>query len=210
MASNRSKPAPGRPPAGDEPEPSSTLIGRAVRRARTAAGLTVTELARRAEVSQPFLSQIEAGKHSPSTATLYRLAAALDVPTAALLPSQDGDVEPATFVPAGGGTEVPFAANQGGDLTAHHLGRGGNTVFVPMLFELPPGYADPEPYQHAGEGFLYVLAGQLVMRIGEREQRLGRGDSLHYDASAPHTWRVRGSRPVRLLLVENTLPSAGR
>jgi ribosome-binding protein aMBF1 (putative translation factor) len=45
-------------------------IGSSVRQARLRTGLSTRELAQRASLSQPFLSNIENGRSSPSVATL--------------------------------------------------------------------------------------------------------------------------------------------
>ncbi len=56
-----------------------------VRAWREYRGLTVQALADAAQLSKPFVSQIEGRKRSGTAATLKKLAAALDVPVAALL-----------------------------------------------------------------------------------------------------------------------------
>jgi transcriptional regulator with XRE-family HTH domain len=58
-----------------------------VRRLREEKGWTQAELARRARVSQPYLSQIEAGARgkSPGIRIVQHLAKALGVPVTALL-----------------------------------------------------------------------------------------------------------------------------
>jgi len=57
-----------------------------LRRLRKTKGLSQEELARKARVSQPYLSQREAGTYkNPSFEILQRLAKALGVPVTALL-----------------------------------------------------------------------------------------------------------------------------
>ena len=51
--------------------------GAAVRQLREAAGLSLTELARRAGITKGYLSLIEHGKRNPRPAVVTRLAAAL-------------------------------------------------------------------------------------------------------------------------------------
>jgi transcriptional regulator with XRE-family HTH domain len=53
------------------------LIGRAVRERRLALGLSQTELARRAGMTQPALSRLEAGGVVPTIPLLERMSAAL-------------------------------------------------------------------------------------------------------------------------------------
>jgi ribosome-binding protein aMBF1 (putative translation factor) len=54
------------------------LIGRAVRERRLALGLSQTELARRADMTQPALSRLEAGGVVPTIPLLERISMALD------------------------------------------------------------------------------------------------------------------------------------
>lgn len=64
--------------------PLLDALGRTVRAWREARGLTQRELARRADVSPRFLTQLEAGTGNISVARLAELAAALEVPLSAL------------------------------------------------------------------------------------------------------------------------------
>jgi ribosome-binding protein aMBF1 (putative translation factor) len=54
------------------------LIGRAVRDRRLALGLSQTEVARRAGMTQPALSRLEAGGVIPTIPLLERITSALD------------------------------------------------------------------------------------------------------------------------------------
>lgn len=55
------------------------LVGRNVRRAREAAGLTQEELAAKSGFTQQYLSGLETGKRNPTIVSLYELAQALGV-----------------------------------------------------------------------------------------------------------------------------------
>src|ERR1700709_1173392 len=79
-------------------------VGGAVEGARLTAGLTMTELARGAGVTQPFISQVESGKITPSISTLYRLPRGLGIAPSALLPAPAFDG--VTVVRAGGGHTI--------------------------------------------------------------------------------------------------------
>lgn len=60
--------------------------GQRIRKYRAAAGLTQEALAHAAKVSLPTVNRLEADRHSARVDTLGRIAAALDVPLAALVP----------------------------------------------------------------------------------------------------------------------------
>jgi transcriptional regulator with XRE-family HTH domain len=65
---------------------SPERIGRMLRVAREAKGWTQDELARKAKLTKPYISQLENGvRKNPSLPALQRLAKALGVPVAELL-----------------------------------------------------------------------------------------------------------------------------
>ena len=71
--------------ASDSPESLAARVGRAVRLARGARGLSRRALAQRSGVSTRFLADIEAGTANASLRSLEAVAGALDVPLVALL-----------------------------------------------------------------------------------------------------------------------------
>ena len=68
-------------------------LGRYIKEQRTQAELTLRELAERANVSNPYLSQIERGLHEPSVRVLKAIAGALEVSGETLL-RQAGLIDP--------------------------------------------------------------------------------------------------------------------
>jgi len=62
------------------------MIGEEIRRRRREKGLTVAQLAKNAGMAQSAVSQIETGKRSPHSASVIKLAAALECEVAQLYP----------------------------------------------------------------------------------------------------------------------------
>ncbi len=56
-----------------------TVVGRAIKREREAAGLAQDELAHRAQIHVTYLSGVENGKRNITLAVLERIASALEV-----------------------------------------------------------------------------------------------------------------------------------
>lgn len=52
-------------------------LGEAIAAARQRAGLTQTQVAKRAKTSQPYIASLEAGRRVPAFETLHRIAAAV-------------------------------------------------------------------------------------------------------------------------------------
>lgn len=59
-------------------------LGQRIRARRTELKITLRELARRVEVSAPYLTDLEAGRRHPGPDVLQRIAAALELPAAEL------------------------------------------------------------------------------------------------------------------------------
>lgn len=70
---------------GGGPDDLGQRVARHVRQVRSEKGWSVSELARRSGIAAPNVHRVESGKHVPSTATLVRLAEALEVSLATLL-----------------------------------------------------------------------------------------------------------------------------
>ena len=69
-------------------------VGKQLRQARLAAGISVREMARRVDLSPSFISQVELGRTKPSVGTLYSLATELGVPLDDLMPLTPSADEP--------------------------------------------------------------------------------------------------------------------
>ena len=81
-------------------------LGTFIRTQRRLANLTLREMAELANVSNPYLSQIERGLHEPSVRVLKAIASALDLSVETLLaqaglldPDPDPDAEPVDVTP---------------------------------------------------------------------------------------------------------------
>lgn len=72
-------------PADDAGTPDSTALGAFIRDQRRLANLSIRRLAELAQISNPYLSQLERGLHEPSVRILNSLAQALDLSAEVLL-----------------------------------------------------------------------------------------------------------------------------
>jgi transcriptional regulator with XRE-family HTH domain len=80
---------------GDPGRLQLELLGALLRAQRTAADLSLRQLAELTNVSNAYLSQLERGLHEPSLSVLRAITAALDVPLGPLL-MRAGLLEPLT------------------------------------------------------------------------------------------------------------------
>jgi transcriptional regulator with XRE-family HTH domain len=176
-------------------------IGREVRNFREKLGLTIAELAKSSSISAGMLSKIENGTTSPSLSTLQALSRALHVPVTALFRSFE-ETNEATFVKAGQGLTIERRGTRAGhqyQLLGHT--PHGSLVVEPYLITLTDE-SDVFPiFQHSGLEFLYMLEGKVAYRHGTKTYVLTPGDSLFFDAEAPHGPEELRRLPIRFLSV---------
>jgi quercetin dioxygenase-like cupin family protein len=56
-------------------------------------------------------------------------------------------------------------------------------------------------YRHEGEEFLYVLKGHLEVVVGENQNLLKKGETLHFDSGIPHKLRNLSDEEAKFLVV---------
>ncbi|MCD0453451.1 XRE family transcriptional regulator [Actinocorallia sp. API 0066] len=176
----------------DEQRDLARSLGASIRAARKRAGLTLTELAKEAGVSQPFLSQAENGNVMPSVINLHRVAKALGTTAHQLLES--GARRPATVVRAGASRSYPL----GPDATVRFCIEGNRALDCNEVTAGPRSAAEA-PTTHEGEEFVYVIEGRVRMVIGGSDYLLGPGDTVTYTAALPHQWFNDEDAPARFL-----------
>ena len=149
-------------------------IGRRLRELRAARGLSLTELARRADVGKGTLSEIETGKRNPTVETLYAVCRPLDVPISALLGEERGS----DGVAEGGMRTVL--------LSVRRLPHATVEVF---RLEFPAGADHTSPGHGAGVAeHLTVVAGALRVGPLDAEVDVAAGATHTWDSSAAHRY----------------------
>ncbi len=165
-----------------------TAIGREVREFRRQRGMTVADLAQATGLSVGMLSKIENGVTSASLTTLQSLSAALSVPVTAFFRRFEERRE-AVHVKAGEAVERERAGTRAGHQYSllGHLGANSSGVMVEPYIITLTAESDIFPtFQHEGVELLYMLEGEVGYRHGDQSFHLKPGDSLFFDADAPH------------------------
>ncbi|WP_416966664.1 helix-turn-helix domain-containing protein [Streptomyces sp. 4F14] len=177
------------------------VIGRQVREYRTAAGLSIAEMAARVGLSKAMLSKIENAQTSCSLTTLGRLANGLGIPVTALFRGLDADRE-AVYVPAGHGARIVRRGSRVGHLY-ELLGalRGPHKRMEAVLVTLTEQSEVFPLFQHPGTELLYMLDGEMVYGHGESAYTLRPGDALQLDGEGPHGPQELVTLPIRFLSV---------
>jgi transcriptional regulator with XRE-family HTH domain len=178
-------------------------IGREVRNFRRQQGLTVAELAQITNLSIGMLSKIENGVTSPSLTTLQVLSHAFSVPVTAFIKRYEERRE-AQHVKAGEHVQIERRGTRAGhqyNLLGHIGANTSGVVVEPYLITLTTESDVFPTFQHEGLELLYMLEGEVDYRHGDRIYALKPGDSLFFDADAPHGPEVLVKLPARYLSV---------
>jgi transcriptional regulator with XRE-family HTH domain len=176
-------------------------IGAKLRVMRLKKKMGLVELGRHSGLSPALLSKIERGRLVPTLPTLMRIALVFSVglehfftepsrkPTLAVVrrgerrrfPERQGEKIPAYFFES-----LDFPAVE----------RTMNAYFVEFV-----GSATSHRHSHPGAELLYVIDGQVTVRVGDEPHALRAGDSMYFDASVPHEYTRTGRRACRAIVV---------
>lgn len=178
--------------ANSPEEPVDARVRRRLRELRTERGLTLQQVAERANIDISTLSRLEAGKRRLALDHIPALAAALGVSTDDLLasaPPQDPRVrgEPVTSM---GMTLWPLT-NRGpaGGLHAFKMHLSAKRREPPDLLRV-----------HEGYDWLYVLDGRLRLRLGDDDLTIEPGEAVEFSTWTPH-WFGAVDGPVELIAI---------
>ncbi|WP_333683303.1 helix-turn-helix domain-containing protein [Pontibaca methylaminivorans] len=178
-------------------------IGKEVRAHRRQQKMTVFALAEATGLSIGMLSKIENGNTSPSLSTLQALSHALSVPMTAFLRGYE-ETRTAVLTKAGEGVETERRGARAGhqyNLLGHIGSNSSGVVVEPYLITLTE-ISDTFPtFQHDGIETIYVLEGKVGYRHGNDIYVLEPGDTLFFDADAPHGPEQLIELPTRYLSI---------
>jgi transcriptional regulator with XRE-family HTH domain len=176
-------------------------IGAVIRRARSARGLTLDELAGMVGLSLTFLSRIERGLIACSIGNLLEIAGVLQVRPAELFADIEGEDRTRAYRVVRSIDAVPSKgadANYAWRKLASGIGEQRLETFLLELSEKP---RKPTLVAHPGEEMCFVLEGSVEFQVGDDTIALERGDSIHLRSDVPHMAWARGSGSARLLMV---------
>ena len=185
MSEVLSKPVVPQSPIGAEVD---TTLGERLRARRKEIGKTLAQVAAESNLTVGFISQIERGISTPSLASLYNVATALET-------SVDHFVWTAPrrthSVVSHSGQRQTYKV--GGTARFYEFLERGfpEAKLNACLSHVPPGHLS-EMMSHAGEEFVYLVAGTMDYEVDGVSYRLTAGDTLHFDSHKPHRGRNIG------------------
>ncbi|MBB3053262.1 transcriptional regulator with XRE-family HTH domain [Prauserella isguenensis] len=187
---------------GTAPEAAGPLahIAAALRRERQKAGLSLTELARRAGVAKSTLSQLESAAGNPSVETLWALSVALDVPFALLVQPARPQVQ---LVRAGEGPR--FAADRADYLATVLSTCPPNARRDLYLITAEPGPArESDPHMPGVVEHVVLSTGRALVGPSDDPAELAPGDYIAYPGDLPHVFEALDPGTTAVLVSEHT------
>ena len=200
-AAGSADPSPAPP---DTPEPASggspvwetvvDAIGPKVRDLRQRAGLSLQQLARRADVSAAAIHKVERGDMVPTITTLLKLAEALERPIGHFV--GDGAATPvASVVTAGDAAQVrssdPAVTRLAITAAPERFRVTGTLVIV------APGGGGASEGPRAGEELVHLLEGSLEVDVAGEDHVLATGDTVQFPADRHTRWHNPGPAAAR-------------
>ncbi|GAA1856618.1 XRE family transcriptional regulator [Asanoa iriomotensis] len=182
------------------PEPTiAATIAAALRHERERAGLSLTELARRAGVAKSTLSQLENGVGNPSVETLWSLGVALDVPFSALV---EPPTPPLRVIRAG---EGPRISSDQLDYTGTLVAAGPRSVRRDIyVLTIEPG-AIRRAEAHTPRSVEHIVVGRGRLRVGPAGGTvdLDPGDYATFAGDVPHSYEALEPQTFAVLVMEH-------
>ncbi|MDO0926341.1 XRE family transcriptional regulator [Streptomyces sp. TG1A-8] len=174
-------------------------IAASLRRERTRAGLSLSELAKRAGIAKSTLSQLEAASGNPSMETIWALGVALGVPFGTLVEPPAPSVR---VVRAG---EGPAVASEQADFVATLLSASppGARRDVYHLRAEPGAARLSEPHIPGTVEHLIVGTGRVKAGPVGAEVELGPGDYMSCRGDVPHSYEALAAGTTFVLVMQH-------
>ena len=172
---------------------SPSTIGQKIKKVRTAKKVTLDRLANDTGFSTEYIKEIESGQTMPPVGALLQLARALEVDSSFLLKEQESKLS----------ARIKAYTKRTDNYAYETLTPGAENKHLKAFRVSIPAGQDHKGvgYQHEGEEFDYVINGKIEVIVGDHVNKLGPGDSLHFNSGIRHMLRNIGKEDAELIVV---------
>ena len=175
-------------------------LGTKLKRLRLSKGLALVQVGQLSGLSSSMLCKLERGRALPTLPTLLRISHALSVDLHYFF--HDPHRVSLSIVRRTERLRFRNVPNTSYSYAFESLNfRARKKYFNAYWAEFQPVPDKVHSHQHKGDEFLYVLEGELAIRIGAEEHRLEAGDAIYFESDIPHSYRRVGIDPCRALVV---------
>jgi len=171
-------------------------IGKRIKAKRKEATLSLQELAKQVDLTASFLSKVEREESTPSIESLQKISQALNTPIFYFL------AEPNDRSPVIRREQRLKLQRANSNLVFELLTPDLNRQMEAIMFEQEPGGGNYAvlPRQYTEE-FIYVLQGQLEVKLNDNLYYLGPGDTIYFDGPSLRSLTAVGDQTLRVIAV---------
>ena len=173
-------------------------LGTRIRKLRKEKGLTLVEVAEKTGIAQATLSRIETGTMIGTVESHEKVSEVLGIGLAELYSGVDRRYE-----------QISHLTKEAERKVVHHgkntqiellTSESSKKKITPLLITLQPGASTSNEQNERGvEKFLYLLDGEIKVKVDREEYHLKAGETLYFDASLSHHITNEKQKPVRIL-----------
>jgi transcriptional regulator with XRE-family HTH domain len=175
------------------------LIAASIRRERERAGLTMTELAKRAGIAKSTLSQLESGVGNPSVETLWALGAALGVPFSRLVDPP----RPAVRVIRAGEGPITYSEQSAYAATLLASCPPGARRDVYRIDAQPGEPRLSQPHNPGAVEHVILGTGRALVGPVHEPVELAPGDYISYPGDAAHIFKALEPDTTAVIVMEH-------
>jgi len=178
-------------------------VGERVRRVRESRGLSLQDISLRTDIEVSMLKQIEEGALAPPLGTIIKLAKALEMKIGYFISGEEDRAytivrrDDRKVVSRYDSKRAKYYGYEYESLAPHKKDRH----MEPFLVTLEPAETEEERSAHDGQEFIFVLEGNMEVRLGEEIHILEPGDTIYYDSTVPHLVKCHGDKTTKILAV---------
>jgi transcriptional regulator with XRE-family HTH domain len=178
-------------------------IGEKLRSLRLRKSMGLVELGRHTGLSAALLSKLERGKLYPTLPTLLRIAMVFSVGLDYFFTDERKrrvvaiarKRERVRFPDRPGTPDISYFF----ECLDYPATERKLSAFSADFQDIPAEKI--KPHQHPGVEFLYLVEGELTLRIGSEEHSLQSGDSIYFDSGVQHSYRRAGKKTCSAVIV---------
>jgi quercetin dioxygenase-like cupin family protein len=170
-------------------------FGAKMKQLRQVRKISLENLANKTGFSQRYLKDIEEGTAIPPVSAVIQIAKALSIDSGSFLSAEEQEASERKR------RESFFKRTQA--YSYKTLTPDAETKHMKAFLVTIDPKQDHKmvEYRHEGEEFLYVLKGHVEVMVGENQNLLKKGETLHFNSGIPHKLRNLSEDEAKLLVV---------
>ena len=170
-------------------------FGAKMRQLRELRKISFEQLANKTGFSQRYLKDVEEGRTIPPVAAVIQISKALSIESGSFLSAEQLEASERKRKESFYKRTQAYSYKT---LTPEAASKHMKAFLVTIDPKQAHRMVD---YRHEGEEFIYVLKGHVEVRVGENNNLLKKGETLHFDSGIPHKLRNVSDEETKLLVV---------